>query len=124
MIVPAGYQAVMPYLILKNAEGFIDFTHKVFNASVKQKHLREDHITIMHGEIDISGCVIMFAESTSEYPVQTANLFVYVENADQTYKTALINGAASVNEPADQPYGRSCGIDDPQGNRWWITSLR
>ena len=32
MTIPEGYQAVMPYLILKNAEGFIDFTEKVFNA--------------------------------------------------------------------------------------------
>ena len=122
MIIPKGYQAVMPYLILNNAEAFIDFTAKVFHAQLINKHLREDHQTIMHAEVNISGSVIMFAEATEEYPVQTANLFVYVDNADENYHVALQNGATSVNEPADQPYGRSCGVKDPFGNSWWITS--
>lgn len=122
MQIPEGYQAVMPYLILKNAAGFIDFTQKVFDAEQKYKELREDGHTIRHAEIVISGCVIMCAESTEEYPVQTANLFVYVENADDTYAKALQNGATSINEPADQSYGRTCGVSDPNGNVWWITS--
>ncbi len=62
MNIPEGYQAVMPYLILKNAEDFIDFTEKVFNAQLLNKHLREDGHTIMHAEVNISGSVIMFAE--------------------------------------------------------------
>lgn len=122
MNIPEGYQAVMPYLILKNAEKFIDFTHKVFDAKVLNKHLREDGHTIMHAEVNISGSIIMFAESTEQYAVQTANLFVYVDNADATYAAALKNGATSVNELADQPYGRSGGVKDPNGNTWWITS--
>lgn len=122
MQIPEGYQAVMPYLILKNAAGFIDFTQKVFDAEQKYKELREDGHTIRHAEIAISGSVIMCAESTEEYPVQTANLFVYVENADDTYAKALQNGATSINEPADQSYGRTCGVSDPNGNVWWITS--
>lgn len=123
MNIPEGYQAVMPYLILKNVEGFIDFTQKVFNAKSKYKELREDEHTIRHAEMEISGSVIMCAESTDEFPVQTANLFVYVDDADETYATALKNGATSVNEPADQSYGRSCGVSDPNSNIWWITSV-
>ena len=123
MNIPQGYQAVMPYLILKNADKFIDFTQKVFGAKVMNKHLREDGHTLMHAEVNISGSVIMFAESTERYGVQTANLFVYVENADETYAAALKNGATSVNEPADQDYGRSAGVKDMNGNTWWITSV-
>ncbi len=124
MNIPEGYQAVMPYLILQNAKGFIDFTEKVFNATLKHKELREDGNTIRHAEMEISGSVIMCAETTDEFPVQTANLFVYVEDADQTYASALKNGATTVNEPADQSYGRSGGIADPNGNVWWITSVK
>jgi len=123
MNIPEGYQAVMPYLILKNAQKFIDFTQKVFDAKLMNKHLREDGHVIMHAEVNIGGSVIMFAESTEQYAVQTANLFVYVESADETYAAALSNGATSVNEPADQPYGRSGGVKDPNGNTWWITSV-
>lgn len=122
MNIPEGYQAVMPYLILKNVEVFIDFTQKVFNANLKYKELREDGHTIRHAEMEIRGSVIMCAESTDEFPVQTANLFVYVDDADDAYATALNNGASSINEPADQSYGRSGGISDPNGNVWWITS--
>lgn len=113
----------MPYLILKNAEGFIAFTQNVFNAKSKYKELREDGHTIRHAEMEISGSVIMCAESTEEFPVQTANLFIYVDDADESYATALKNGATSVNEPADQSYGRSGGVSDPNGNVWWITSV-
>ena len=122
MNIPEGYQAVMPYLILNDPEGFIDFTQKVFNATSKYKELREDGHPIRHAEMEISGSVIMCAQSTDQFPVQTANLFVYVDNADETYAKALENGATSVNEPADQSYGRSCGVSDTNGNVWWITS--
>ncbi|HZW70721.1 MAG TPA: VOC family protein [Hanamia sp.] len=122
MNIPEGYQAVMPYLILNDPEGFIEFTQKVFNANSKYKELREDGHTIRHAEMEISGSVIMCAQSTDQFPVQTANLFVYVDNADETYAKALENGATSVNEPADQSYGRSCGVSDANGNVWWITS--
>lgn len=123
MNIPDGYPAVMPYLILKNAEAFIAFTQNVFNAKSKYKELREDGHTIRHAEMEISGSVIMCAESTEEFPVQTANLFIYVDDADESYATALKNGATSVNEPADQSYGRSGGVSDPNGNVWWITSV-
>jgi len=123
MKIPEGYQAIMPYLILKNAKGFIDFTQKVFNSEIISKHLRKDGETIQHAEIRISGSIIMCAESTDEYPPQTSNLFIYVENADQAYHAALQNGATSVQEPSDKEYGRACGLMDTTGNTWWITSV-
>ncbi|MEO8821104.1 MAG: VOC family protein [Ginsengibacter sp.] len=124
MKIPEGYQAVMPYLILENAESFIDFTQKVFEAKVLSRHLREDGKTVQHAEIQISGSVIMCAESTQDYPPQTSNLFIYVDDADQAYEAALQNGSTSVQEPSDKDYGRACGITDPTGNTWWITSTK
>jgi len=118
---PQGYQRVMPYLILKNAAGFLDFCKVVFDATEKLKHMR-DEATIAHAEIQIGESTIMFAEATDQWKTQTAGLFVYVKDADETYKKALDNGAVSVMELADQSYGRSGGISDPCGNTWWITS--
>ncbi len=60
---PEGYQTVMPYLILKNAEKFINFSKAVFNAEEIQKIMRDDEV-IMHAEISINGSVIMFAEQS------------------------------------------------------------
>lgn len=47
---------------------------------------------------------------------------IYVPNADETYKKALEEGATSAMEPADTPWGRFCGVKDPYGNHWWITT--
>jgi PhnB protein len=120
--IPAGYQTVMPYIIIENASAFIEFTRKVFNAELLGKHMRDEK-TIMHGEIKIAGSVIMFADSTEQYLPMPAGFFIYVDDADKTYESAVNNGATAVTELADQSYGRSGGVKDSFGNTWWITSL-
>jgi len=125
MKIPKDHQPLMPYLILKNAHSFIDFTKHVFNAEEVFKSYRDnDNQIIMHAEVRINGCNIMFADVTEFYEVANANLFVYVENADETFQKAIENGATVINELADQDYGRSCGVQDPFGNVWWITSMK
>lgn len=119
--IPENYQAVMPYLILKNADHFIDFTRIAFGATEQLKTMRDEN-TIMHAEVNINGSTIMFADATDTYSQQTAGMFVYIENCDDTYQKAIDNGAESISPPADQSYGRSAGIKDPFGNTWWITS--
>ena len=122
MKIPQNYQRVMPYLILENAPGFITFTQKVFGAKETEKVMRDEN-TIMHAEVMIGESTIMFAEATEKFKVSNADLFVYVDDADETYKSALKNGGSVVTELANQPYGRSGGIKDPFGNVWWITSV-
>ncbi len=123
MKIPAEHQTVMPYLIVNRAADFIKFTKKVFNAieNEKIKSMR-DGDTIMHSEIKIGGCTIMFADSTENFEPQTAGLFIYVESADATFKMAIDEGATIVMELSDKDYGRTCGVQDPFGNVWWITS--
>jgi len=124
MKIPDGYQAVMPYLIVNGAAKFIDFTKKAFNAVENGKHKSmRDENTVMHGEITIGGSTIMFADSTEKFQPCTAGLFVYVENADEAYRLALENGATSIMDLSNQSYGRTCGITDPVGNTWWVTSV-
>ncbi len=124
MKIPNGYQTVMPYLIVTGAAKFIDFTQKVFKAveNEKMKSMRDEK-TIQHSEIMIGDSTIMFADSTEEYNARTAGLFIYVENADETYKKAIDEGATTIMELSDQNYGRTCGVKDPFGNVWWITSM-
>lgn len=125
MKIPQGHQPIMPYLIIKDAGKFIEFTKSVFGASEIFKSYRDnDNQIIMHAEVRISGCNIMFADVTEFYDVANANLFIYVEDADETFKIALENGATVVTEIADQDYGRSGGVKDPFGNTWWITSMK
>lgn len=115
----------MPYLMLNGALKFIDFTKAVFNAALttSMHKMREDHKTVIHSEITIGGSTIMFTDATEQWKKQTANLFVYVENPDETYQKAMDSGATTVMELSDQNYGRTCGVLDPFGNTWWITSI-
>ena len=120
--IPSGYQQVMPYFIVQNATAFIGFMQKVFDAEEKYRTMRDESL-IMHAEVRIGDSVIMLADKTEQFEVCTAGLFVYVDNADEVYGKALAEGATSLMEPSDQSYGRSCGVKDPFGNTWWLTSL-
>ncbi|MEJ7611985.1 MAG: VOC family protein [Ferruginibacter sp.] len=121
MNIPDNHQALMPYLILQNAEDFLRFTANVFGARETEKRLREDGISIMHAEIMINGSTIMVAEPTAQWKASPIHLFIYTEDADSSYAKALAAGASSLMEPNDRDYGRTCGITDPFGNVWWIT---
>ncbi|HTM66582.1 MAG TPA: VOC family protein [Flavipsychrobacter sp.] len=120
--IPQGYQQVMPYLILKDPQRFIDFTARVFGAKGKTRQMKGDKIG--HAEILIGENCIMFGGSTEDWSVMTAGLFIYVEDADATYQKAMEAGAETVMELSDQGYGRTCGVKDPEGNTWWITSVK
>jgi uncharacterized glyoxalase superfamily protein PhnB len=55
--------------------------------------------------------------------VMTAFLYVYVDDADATYRRALDAGARSLEEPFDTPYGdRRCMVEDKWGNTWQIAT--
>lgn len=120
---PEGHQHVMPYLVLENADGFMQFVKDVFDAEETHSMRREDG-TIGHAQVKIGESTIMFAEQTVQWAAHTAGMFVYVDNADARYEKALAEGAFSLMPPADQPYGRSSGVRDPFGNVWWITSVQ
>lgn len=120
MNIPEGHQAIMPYLMLNDAAAFIEFIKNVFDAEMTQESMRDG--VVGHCEANINGGTIMFSNSRDEWKAATANMFVYVTDADATYERALAAGATSVMEIADQDYGRSGGFTDPHGNVWWVTS--
>lgn len=121
--VPAGYNTVMPYLIVNDGLGLIQFLKDVFGATEKEIHYTKDGSKLMHGEVIINNdSCIMISEASDKWTVNNAGLFINVADADETYNLALEKGAASIMKPADQTYGRSGGITDPYGNIWWITS--
>lgn len=124
MNLPSGHQTIMPYLILKGASRFIDFCKKVFDAKDSNQQVLRDDGTVMHAEIILNGSTVMVTDETKDWSQQNANLFVYVPDADETYQKALDNGATSLMGLSDQDYGRTCGVTDPFGNIWWITSVK
>ncbi len=113
----------MPYLILNDAKAFIEFLKNVFGAEMTHETY-DDKGLPLHFEANVGGSTIMFGNAGSEWNAATANLFVYVDDADEVFAKALSNGGETVREVADLPYGRSGGVRDPNGNVWWITAVK
>lgn len=124
MKIPHQYNQVMPYIIVKGAKEFKQFMETVFGAT-EQLTVPSDR-GIMHGEVRIGQSVIMYADGGEEFPIRNGGMFIHVEDADATYQKALAAGATTYpgQEPSDKSYGRTCGVTDPFGNDWWITSVK
>ncbi len=123
MKIPDGHQAIMPYLILNDAKGFIEFIKEVFGAEMTHETY-DDNGEPNHCEANIGGSTLMFGSSGGEWGAATANLFVYVDDADDTFAKAINKGGETVREVEDLPYGRSGGVRDPNGNVWWVTAVQ
>ena len=120
--IPDGYHSVIPYLIVHGAAGLIDFLRHAFDATEKERHTWPDG-SIMHAEVKIGDSVIMLGEARGEWKPMPASIYLYVNDADATFRKAIKAGAVSVMEPADQFYGdRHGGVKDPCGNLWWVAT--
>ena len=118
--VPDGFHTLTPYLIVEGVPKLINFLEKAFDAKVKHCSKRPDG-TIMHAEVQIGNSIAMMGEASDQWKALPCALYMYVVDADATYKRALEAGATSLMEPADQFYGdRNGGVKDPVGNLWWI----
>src|SRR5438445_11473403 len=116
------YGTVTPYLIVDGVPKLIEFLKHTFDAEERERiNDREDHVG--HAEVRIGGSIIMMADSTAQYNPIPSQLYVYVENVDETYRRGLKAGGTSEQEPTTQFYGnRTAAVKDPTGNVWWIAS--
>jgi PhnB protein len=119
MKIPNDYLAIMPYLIVPNAKGFVSFMKSVFDAK-EQLMVDRTETLIMHGELRIHDAVIMFADATEQFKERAAGMFIYVIGVDAIYAKALANGATMLMAPVKQPYGYTAGFQDAWGNQWWV----
>ncbi len=122
--IPKGYHTVTPYLTVEGVAGLIEFLKKAFDAKEKERITRPDG-GIMHAEVKIGDSIVMLADAMGEYKPAPVTLYLYVKNADATYKRALAAGAISEMEPADMFWGdRNAGVKDVFGNRWWMATRK
>jgi PhnB protein len=125
--VPRGYQAVMPYLRVRDAALAIKFYKKVLGA--KENFRLKMAGKIGHAELDVGGAVIMISD---EFPDAKAvgpktlkgtsvHLAAYVQDADKVFAKALRAGAKARQQVQDQFYGDRMGqFEDPFGHVWSI----
>jgi len=120
--IPQGYGTVTPYLIVDGVPKLIDFLKETFHAEERARiNDKEDHVG--HAEIKIGNSIVMMADSTAQYRPIPSQLYVYVDNVDDTYERAMTAGGTSEQEPTTQFYGdHTAAIKDPTGNVWWIAA--
>jgi len=122
MELPEVRHTVTPYFTVSDADQLIDFLVDVFDGvAVAMKRYPTGRI--QHARVRIGDSVIMVNESTERYPVNVSQMHIFVDDADSVYAKALANGANTVMELNDRPYGdRMGGVKDPCGNIWWIAT--
>ncbi len=113
-------RAVTPYITVHKPAELIDFVTQAFGGI---EHFRATGSAGgMHAEVSIGDSVVMIGGAEHIEPMPTA-IHLYVPDVDQAYERALEAGAKSLMPVADQPYGeRSGGVEDFQGNRWYIAT--
>jgi len=118
--IPEGYHSITPYFVVREADKFLDFVKRAFDAKEVFLANMPDG-SIMHAEFQIGDSRIMVGQASNQWKPQTCALYVYVPDVDSIYRKAMEAGATSTMEPEDKFYGdRTAGVQDPFGNHWWI----
>jgi PhnB protein len=111
-----GFRSVTPRIVTDDVTAMVDFLRRAFDAAGEEHPDRPAEMRI--------GDSIVMVSSAGERERFRAFLYVYVADADATYRRALDAGAASLEAPADMPYGdRRAMVKDPCGNVWQIAHV-
>jgi len=113
---PDGWPTVTPRIITGDVAGLVRFLKAVFDA-------RGEDRDGVPAEMQIGDSIVMISDGGGEREAMPAFLYVYVEDADRTYRRAVAAGANSIEAPIDMPYGdRRAMVRDAWGNLWQIAT--
>jgi len=117
---------IVPYLMLENAAGAIDFYKRAFGAEEIGSRARMEDGRLMNARVDLNGASLMLMDPMPEHgypavPPQAFNLHLHVENADRTFDRAVEAGCTVLMPVALQFWGDRYGmVKDPFGVTWGL----
>ena len=115
--VPPGWPRLATRIFADDTRAFVRCLADVFGATGEYQANRPSEIRIGDSVLLISG--------VTERAAMGAFLYVYVEDADATYRRAIAAGARSLEAPAIMMYGdRRAMVEDRWGNTWQIATFR
>lgn len=129
--IPDGYGTITAALIVKNAADAVEFYKKAFGAQEIYRFLGPDGKTIMHTELQIGTSRIMLGEEMPKMNCKSPqslggagiSLYMYVNDADATFKSAVAAGAKPMMPVTDMFWGDRFGqVEDPFGHVWGIAT--
>jgi uncharacterized glyoxalase superfamily protein PhnB len=114
---PPGWHTVVPRIVAPDPEGLVRFLQRVFEA-------RGDFSLDAPAEMWVGDSVMLISGPAVRTPMPSF-LYVYVEDVDAVHGRALAEGAISLEEPRDLPYGdRRAMVEDPWGNLWQVAARK
>jgi len=115
---PPGWPTVIPRIMTNDVAGVTGFMRSVFDAECT---LRGEG----PAEVRIGDSLVMVSDGGGMREAKPVFLYVYVADADATYRRAIKAGAVVVEEPVDMPYGdRRAMVRDIWGNLWQMATRR
>jgi uncharacterized glyoxalase superfamily protein PhnB len=114
--IPPGWHTLTPRIITPDPEGLVAFLQQVFGAT-------GEYQAGAPTEVWIGDSVVMVSSGEGHRDAMPAFFYVYVDDADATYREAIAACAESMEEPRDLPYGdRRAMVRDAWGNLWQIAT--
>jgi PhnB protein len=129
--IPAGYHSVTPSLTLKDSKKAIEFYKKAFGATLLDIFPSLNGQGIMHATLKIGDSIVMMGDENQSPSCKSAetlgsspvSLFIYVPNADATFKQALAAGATAAMPVGEMFWGDRAGsLKDPFGYQWMVAT--
>lgn len=87
--IPEGYHNVTSYLTVRGVANLIDFLEHAFGAEEIVPRMARPDGTVMHAEVRIGDSVIMLGEPMGEFQPMPSSIYLYVNDTDAAYKSAL-----------------------------------
>ena len=84
-----GFRSITPYLILENANAFMNFLSAAFGGEEKFR-MPEPEGKIMHAEASVAGSMIEFADANAEFPPMPTALHFYVAKVCLLYTSRCV----------------------------------
>lgn len=129
--IPEGYQTVTPMLMFKDARKALEFYRRAFGAEERLVMPGPDGKGVMHAELRIGNSIIMMGEEHPQEQCKSAetiggspvSFYIYLENVDEAFRTALAAGAEARMPVDDMFWGDRAGtVRDPFGYDWTLAT--
>lgn len=129
--IPAGFNTVSSYLVVKDANEAIDFYCKAFGGEPGDKMTVPGTDQVMHAEVCIGNSTVMLTAENPQWEMKSAetlggspvSLHLYTEDADKAFQRAIDAGCEVVAPLMDAFWGDRYGkVKDPFGIQWGIAT--
>jgi PhnB protein len=130
--IPDGYDALIPFMVVRDAAEAIQFYQDVFGATEKMRMPYPDSNKIAHAELLIRNHVLMLGDENPQMgalappangPLPPGGAMIYVENVDGVFNKAVSKGAKALMPPMDMFWGdRYSKFQDPFGHVWGVAT--